>query len=357
MEEKQEKQEKTVEVENKSLEEIEQKTFTDKSNCLFSSLFLSSSLLFLLIPWVRHSIYFVTKFVLNFLFDHPFLLRYSVHFSIFFKVFYKIDSLELRLLCSFLMAFILFYSLLLVPIIRGSEYYYAKFIFWLMNKASFVVVLAIVFLLSYLLSNKLSSMYINYVTEKKKEKIYTYEDAEFLEDFIKRNIPLFVLFSNNKEDENFYLGELKNISKEYKGQYHFALLQRKEPIERKIYTKVFKGKIVEFPKFALINGDNIDIIDEFDKKKLIEEIKKKVESFEIKEDFKNEKEMEEAKKKEEEIKRKEEEEIKRKEEEEIKRKKEEEIKQKLEKYINKLDEGEENNQKGDKKNIVEETVE
>ena len=123
--------------------------------------------------------------------------------------------------------------------------------------------------------------YESYAKEKYKNKIYTFEDAEYLEDFLNRNISIFVLFSKKEDTNNkFYLEELKKISQKQEDKYHFALLDQNQHIEKVIYLKVFNSKIVDFPQFAIIEKDKIDII-ESDKKELIQQIEKKMKVFDL----------------------------------------------------------------------------
>ena len=150
------------------------------------------------------------------------------------------------------------------------------------DKISFIFPLATGLILSYFLSWIIVFFYESYAKEKYKNKIYTFEDAEYLEDFLNRNIPIFVLFSKKEDTNNkFYLEELKKISQKYEDKYHFALLDQNEHIEKVIYLKVFNSKIVDFPQFAIIEKDKIDIIDKVDKKELIQQIEKKMKAFDL----------------------------------------------------------------------------
>ena len=150
------------------------------------------------------------------------------------------------------------------------------------EQISFIFVLATGLFLSYFLSWIIVFFYESYAKEKYKNKIYTFEDAEYLEDFLNRNIPIFVLFSKKEDTNNkFYLEELKKISQKYEYKYHFALLAQNERVEKVIYLKVFNSKIVDFPQFAIIEKDKIDIIDKVDKKELIQQIEKKMKAFDL----------------------------------------------------------------------------
>ena len=44
---------------------------------------------------------------------------------------------------------------------------------------------------------------------------------------------------------------------------------------------MFNSKIVDFPQFAIIEKDKIDIIDKVDKKELIQQIEKKMKAFDL----------------------------------------------------------------------------
>ena len=44
---------------------------------------------------------------------------------------------------------------------------------------------------------------------------------------------------------------------------------------------MFNSKIVDFPQFAIIEKDKIDIIDKVDKKELIQQIEKKMKVFDL----------------------------------------------------------------------------
>ena len=81
------------------------------------------------------------------------------------------------------------------------------------DKISFIFVLATGLILLYFLSCIIVFIYESYAKEKYKNKIYPFEDAEYLEDFLNRNIPIFVLFSKKEDTNNiFYLEELNKKS-------------------------------------------------------------------------------------------------------------------------------------------------
>lgn len=95
--------------------------------------------------------------------------------------------------------------------------------------------------------------------------------------------------------KKFFLKILTKISIYKKGKLHFVYLNYNEQIEKKIYSKVFKDKLVEFPQFALIHGEKVIIMKNKNKEIDQKNIDKFVEDFEVKQIYEEEGEKEKEK--------------------------------------------------------------
>lgn len=65
------------------------------------------------------------------------------------------------------------------------DYYFFKFIFFILTKLHFLPFFILSFILSYILVEFLFALIFDKFGLKKGEKIFTFKDAEYLEDFLK----------------------------------------------------------------------------------------------------------------------------------------------------------------------------
>ena len=196
------------------------------------------------------------KIVGNLFLKYPNLPQIIWKFLFFFPLFGIIKDIYIKIASSFLLSLFLqfvFYKIKLT----FFDYYIFKFIFFISLKLHFLIFFILSFILSRILVESLFALIIDKFGFKEGEKIFTFKDAEYLEDFLKNEIPLFVLFSKNKNKKDFYFKILKKISINKKGKFHFVYMNYNEEIEKKIYSKVFKDKVVKFPQFALIHGKKV----------------------------------------------------------------------------------------------------
>ena len=227
------------------------------------------------------------KIVGNLFVKYPNLPQIIWKFIIIFPSFGIIKDIYIKIASSFLFSLLLqfvFYKMKFTFL----DYYFFKFIFFILTKLHFLPFFILSFILSYILVEFLFALIIDKFGLKKGEKIFTFKDAEYLEDFLKNEIPLFVLFSKDNNKKDFFLKILTKISIYKKGKFHFVYLNYNEEIEKKIYSKVFKDKLVEFPQFALIHGEKVIIMKNNNKEIDQKNIDKFVEDFEVKQIYEEE---------------------------------------------------------------------
>lgn len=287
LEEEKRSPEKNASNADKILSKEEQDTILIEKGAqtLFVSLLIIFCFSFLFFPPIRNTLSFLVGCLISLFKSYPTLLSFLLEFlTFFFEVFFLIENFTARFIYSLIISFLVEYIIYKIKINYIIDYYIFKFIFVIIDKISFVFVLVAGLFISLSISLGGKFFYISFAKNKIYKKIYTFEDAEYLKDFLNRNIPIFILFCKKEDsDKKFYLEELKKISKKYGGKYHFALLDTNEHIEKVIYYKVFKSEIVDFPKFVVLEKDKTEIFDEKDKIELIKQIEKKMISFDLNE--------------------------------------------------------------------------
>ena len=87
----------------------------------------------------------------------------------------------------------------------------------------------------------------------------------------------------NDSNNNFYLKELSKLSASKRGKYRFSMIHYNQEFEKELYVVLFK-EFSDNPKFAVIKGDNVEILEKFpEKNNFYKDIEYFVNSFEFKE--------------------------------------------------------------------------
>ncbi len=232
--------------------------------------FLILALIYL-ISFFRNCITWIILKVLGLFELYPNLFTFTLILIFIIFILFHINISKYSFLFGFIVTFLINYVLHQFLILYIPDIIF-KCIAIIFKKIFYVIHAYLSIKIAKFISFLISVISAVLITINKDGKIYTYKDQKYLNELLKKNESLFILFTPiNDPNYDFYKEKLSYLSQYKNGKFIFIMIHFYIEWEKYLYSLIFGEKSDNEPKFGVMKGIEKKIImQQFPKKENFE---------------------------------------------------------------------------------------